>query len=741
MSSSEVEAKVTTPSTPGNGQLATVTTTYQVPPPGAGFVPRSARPHLTPAPTPEPILLAVLRKRWWLLLICAAVAAAGSFVVAERFGKTFVKSKGNVTYTSLPGAGNFKVFTPPAVETYALLMTQPEFLKKVVDEHGLEMSPAALEQSLEVEPSSKFKSITVRLEWTENEQQAVAVLNTILTMFIDQAAQFRSDILRDHISHVERLLLASSGRVDEAALRLQEFYQTSGLNGQVFAQLPTVVAAAQSSLDTAELLQSGLQEQLKTIAELKTSQLLELNNKVLDLKRNRLKAAMALYSPGHKQWKRIDEILKELDAVAPKVGATEPLAWKQLIEKIGQDVLTQPDPIAAAEITSLEEKLTRTDAMKAQLDLDLVVKGREITMLKERLEQKQGKLKEMSDEMRPQTAREKELTSELESATEERKDLSDQLRALKGIEADRVREFQKLSDAVLDPLGTSTNHRKIFLGTFFLLSLVLVSPIFGCEYFARRESPADETARKFNLPVLSRGALDDEIANRKKRRQQDENEDDPLRLLALRIQQSLHRPGSVILFSALDHEESPVSLICKLAICFAERDEAVLVLDASGTLANNRQALSALFQNTPHRTTDGHVLDPTLTAAPGSPVSAMETFGISDYLMLDHLELSDLAIPTRNEGVDCIHGGARPFPREGLATRRMTELLEQSRTRYSMILVAGPSAQQHTDLQLLAARADGLLFTVSGDRPELRQGHEVLEDLLELDAPIMGLIG
>ena len=35
-------------------------------------------------------------------------------------------------------------------------------------------------------------------------------------------------------------------------------------------------------------------------------------------------------------------------------------------------------------------------------------------------------------------------------------------------------------------------------------------------------------------------------------------------------------------------------------------------------------------------------------------------------------------------------------------------LLELSRGRYSMILVAGPSTRNQTDVQLLAARADGI---------------------------------
>jgi hypothetical protein len=398
-------------------------------------------------------------------------------------------------------------------------------------------------------------------------------------------------MLGDNVQHIERMLLASGARVDDAAKRLREFQQKSGLGDQVLSQMPATVITAQSALEAAELTQSGLEVQLKTIAELKKTETLELNEKRLELKRNRLKSAQALYANGHKQWKRIQEILLELDGIAAKVSETEPLEWKKQLEKIGKDVLVEADTASAAELASLETKLAQADQMKAEIELGLVTKSQEITMLKERVEQKQGKLKELNDEMRPRTAQEKELLEEVENANHERKELMVQRAALKGIEMSRVREFKKIKSASI-PLegGIAYNNRKIFLGAFFALSLVLAAPVFGCEYFARRESPADETARKFGLPVLSRGALDDEINQRGRRRKEEEDAaDDPLRLLALRIQQSLHRPGSVIVFSALDHEESPISLICKLAICFAERDEAVLVLDASGTLAAHRR--------------------------------------------------------------------------------------------------------------------------------------------------------
>ena len=70
-----------------------------------------------------------------------------------------------------------------------------------------------------------------------------------------------------------------------------------------------------------------------------------------------------------------------------------------------------------------------------------------------------------------------------------------------------------------------------------------------------------------------------------------------------------------------------------------------------------------------------------------------------------------------------------------------SELLEECRKRYSLILVAGPSTRQRADLEMLAARADGMLFTVQPNSPVPSHGYEVLQELIDLEAPVMGVIG
>ncbi len=51
-------------------------------------------------------------------------------------------------------------------------------------------------------------------------------------------------------------------------------------------------------------------------------------------------------------------------------------------------------------------------------------------------------------------------------------------------------------------------------------------------------------------------------------------------MLALRIQQSVHRSGAVVLFTSLDAQTSVAPLMAAVAECLAAREERVLILDA-----------------------------------------------------------------------------------------------------------------------------------------------------------------
>jgi Mrp family chromosome partitioning ATPase len=121
-------------------------------------------------------------------------------------------------------------------------------------------------------------------------------------------------------------------------------------------------------------------------------------------------------------------------------------------------------------------------------------------------------------------------------------------------------------------------------------------------------------------------------------------------------------------------------------------------------------------------------------------IRKQQVFGLSEFLTRECEGVTDLIQPTACPGVDLISSGAGRFPVEAMASSCITELFDYCRNSYSMILVAGPPAVARTDFQMLAARADAILL--AADRASIANpvNREVIQDLIELRAPVIGIV-
>jgi len=227
-------------------------------------------------------------------------------------------------------------------------------------------------------------------------------------------------------------------------------------------------------------------------------------------------------------------------------------------------------------------------------------------------------------------------------------------------------------------------------------------------------TPLNVVSRRWNLPVLGMQSVDRSAKARHKELATKSQTE--LRLMALRIQQSLHRPnGRVVLFSGLDHEESPMTLIRALANCFAQREETVLIIQ---TLPGQLESLKKHSSN--------------------NAIQRCGRPGVAEFLSGEYEDATSLIIETGIKGVEFLPGGCTVAASEFMASSRLTSLIEQFRETYSMILLCGPSTIHPADLQMLAARADGIVFTVNRRSLQTVHGEEVIGDLIELGAPILG---
>ena len=211
-----------------------------------------------------------------------------------------------------------------------------------------------------------------------------------------------------------------------------------------------------------------------------------------------------------------------------------------------------------------------------------------------------------------------------------------------------------------------------------------------------------------------------------------------------------------MLFSGLN-QSADVSALTRLAQCWARRGESVLLLDTgddpqvqtdlTNLLAAHQITIEHQAKETPadangasetDSTGDEPTTLPATNAKNGLPQVAVN--GLSNFLADDSIGWSELVKQTDVKDVDCVMAGDLPMPAEGLATHRMTEFLHELRQRYSTRRVDGPSTERPVDLELLASRADGIVFTTDGEHDVSERATAVVKNLVDLNAPVLGII-
>jgi L-asparaginase/Glu-tRNA(Gln) amidotransferase subunit D len=71
----------------------------------------------------------------------------------------------------------------------------------------------------------------------------------------------------------------------------------------------------------------------------------------------------------------------------------------------------------------------------------------------------------------------------------------------------------------------------------------------------------------------------------------------------------------------------------------------------------------------------------------------------------------------------------------------MTEVINHLRKRYTTVIISGPGVNRAVDLELVASRVDGIVLHAFGSqRIDPRASREV-QHLMELGAPVLGVIG
>jgi Mrp family chromosome partitioning ATPase/uncharacterized protein involved in exopolysaccharide biosynthesis len=729
------------------------------------------------------VLQVVLQRRWWVLILIATVSAATANWLAGRYSKQSALSQAAVIHTGLPGVPGPDVYEPLGPKTCSELLTSINVLNEVLAKRGLNMPPTVLADLLTVTQSRTSNLINVQLAWG-NPKDAVAVLNDLLNVFVEHIASQRRATLREHMAHVETALLQARIEVDDARQRIKEYQlqqeklmEEGGLTGDQYRSVLTNISNTQLTIDDKKVQQLGIEEQIAALGarrdaatQLHTELVESVKQELTQEIRGMFERLRSRYSDESTSHRFFSGLLTRIDAFSESPDAPAELErWQsELVAAITDD----DRQLSAAETQELsailetvggranvklrELDLERRDlrAKQDQLMLSQIPVKNQIEMLQQRLVAYQAQADELSAQITGiHGDRANDYEVRLAEAENQEQALAMQLDNMRQLEKCRVREWTVSMKASDETTEVYSNGKKIFAASFFLLCLTLSSPLFLAEWYARRESPQVLFARALRLPMLAENVLQYLLPSRSgplDLQRLGDHQLESLRMLALRIQQSAHRAGSVILMSSLDASASAAPLMTAVAQCLAQREERLLLIDAVSS-ERSPYPLASLLPTRQAQPDAPEIEEPAMVDSQGDrqpphpresdSTALVPSPGLAEYLAdSQRFEVNDLIRHSGCDGIDVIASGSVPFSREAMASSALTGLLEQCSRNYTLVLVNGPAARWSADLEMLTARADGVVLMATPRVKNDASARAVVNDLIELEAPLVGVV-
>ncbi len=734
------------------------------------------------------VLKGIIRRQWWLVAAAMVASGAIGFAVSKQFAETKYTAHMTLSAQTLPGSGQ-GVYTPPTPAAAASLMQSSQYISSIATTHGFE-SPMDLQSNLKISPNANASNITVSLT-LESGDRAIKVLNGMQKQFENNLMATRTSILEtqfDYLKTTQNSTLNELNTARSALARIQDEEVRNNRDSLKNAQLDTLVKHQLDIQKQTELQQRQIQNirrqqryakaeaeevfdeaarailvsrrrQVESFAKGMTSaskraaarESLTKEIAALEIELDRLllpdggAPSAASLEPGSEAnreagpaeeagvqsqittstseaGQKSDAGTVSSDPIASEKSAAEqaPLSLdeqlRDKVEAVGED-LGPLDPMVQEDVAAAVDRIEEIDRRNrvavddiAEIDSILEELSVSATKVEQEIVRKARAEVETSSERFLEA---KSVLADVEAGNSRLAALIDQVQQIKGCP---LTEYVVSSEpAIVSANDIKSNRNKLFafaaLGSMFVLCI----PSALVELLRLRPSPVSVISRRWNLPVL--GIQSSALPSKMTRKERSALARHELRLMALRIQQSLFDPKArVVLFCGLDHEESPMSLIRNLSKCFVQREESVLMIQTQPCQVEIARRLS----------------DKNNTQKQGRP-------GVSEFLAGEIDDASKLIVNSGIAGIDFLPGGCTMIASEAMASSRLTKLIDQFRDRYSMILMCGPSTLHPADLQMLAARADGIVFTVNKKSLSSVYGEEVINDLIELGAPILGV--
>ena len=218
----------------------------------------------------------------------------------------------------------------------------------------------------------------------------------------------------------------------------------------------------------------------------------------------------------------------------------------------------------------------------------------------------------------------------------------------------------------------------------FLAGCGLLSfPLFLAGWLRALPSPVERLSAQFGMPLVSSSLR---VRGNKKQhdRQTEQDNNETIKKLALRIKQTAADTGAIVLFAGSRSDGSQMRLLSPLSRYLSQRETSVLIMDAAGSLSDvEREGVVSLLPSTVKNVTNNDELP-----------SSRPHPGVADYLSGECDQIDSLLVPTQLVGVDFISHGSKRFSIDEMGSSRANLLLRNARKKYNVILLTGPSLEQ-----------------------------------------------
>jgi hypothetical protein len=699
-------------------------------------------PHMNPLSTersmatsnpPPNQLLGFLRRHVVWIVVSAVAAGAAAFMLAPRFSATTWTCTGTLLYNrTMLGAPHYQ---QPEVQSIMSLVKSRPVIEATARE--VDMLPAmkylADSVTVDVLPGSSSLQFSMR---GDDPQRTSRVLDRLMNAVVVQAGAIRRTTISQILAAQERHLADAKRTVDEAQAGLSAFNARHQIVTSVADDLERVrddVAAVELAVETERTPgidpQTELARRRSAIAERMNHQRETIiRSSDLELKKNEFERAARLHARRYISDAEFRRVEAEFRALEAQQGAAMQ-GWNRRLADLDHELTVTAadgDPVAAAR---------RHDAEIAQRIRSFVARRR-------------GE----ADRLNGLRAEAAELAQNLATAVAEVQRVETLRAGYAELEGSDFRDLTVVQAAApsLDP-ATST-QKKVMAGLFVGAFLLLLVPAVVRDLFrTMKRAPADAGDDLYGLPLVAAADAAADASSHS------HGASETARTAALRIQQLPTERAAAVLLAPLDDVDVHRATV-DVAECLVRRGERVLVVDCSDS-AGRYTEVDARF--VPAAESSEPVVDEWLGAGTGryvtEPVTATARFNsaaagsstatltarppvrtLVDLLLDSGIRPSETI--RRGRTFDRVAPDARPLPPEACASRRLSELLDASRDRYSAILVVGPQAERTVDVEMLAARADAVLFVARNAGARSPGAARTVAGLAALRAPVLGAI-